>query len=132
MAAAVIFTSDTPEAGGVARVRHALAGHVQAYALAAETLDRALLVVSELVTNSIQHARSAYAVAVEPVDPGGIRIEVFDRDTRLPTPVAADADALGGRGLSIVADLATQWGSGTEEREGIRGKVVWAELHPEP
>ena len=53
---------------------------------------------------------------------------MFDRDTRLPVAVAADEEATGGRGLLIVAAITDNWGAQTTEVDGIRGKIVWAEM----
>ena len=54
-----------------------------------------------------------------------VRIEVFDRDTRMPVLQGTDGGAIGGRGMHIVATVADEWGSSTETRDGIDGKVVW-------
>jgi anti-sigma regulatory factor (Ser/Thr protein kinase) len=131
MAPAVIYASEAPDQGDVRGARRALRAALSAAAVDDGLLERGLLVLSELVTNAVRHARSAFTVAVE-ADVTRVRIEVFDRDTRLPVAVAADDDAMGGRGLQIVGAYASEWGAGTEERDGIRGKVVWAEIRPEP
>lgn len=51
-------------------------------------------------------------------------------DAGLGPPVVRDVgdSSLGGRGMAIVAMLATDWGS----RDSESGKVVWFELVPEP
>ncbi|MGI5135693.1 ATP-binding protein [Streptomyces sp. CA-106110] len=58
-----------------------------------------------------------------------LRVEVTDtRTERVPpsSPQAPRGDAESGRGLLIVAGLATRWGTGP--RLGAPGKTVWAEL----
>jgi hypothetical protein len=51
-------------------------------------------------------------------------VEVFDPDLRLPRiRTAADTDE-GGRGLYLVEQLATRWGS----RPTAEGKAVWFEM----
>ena len=51
-------------------------------------------------------------------------VEVFDPDLRLPRiRTAADTDE-GGRGLYLVEQLATRWGS----RPTPEGKAVWFEM----
>jgi hypothetical protein len=90
-------------------------------------LDAIELVVSELVTNSMHHAGTVFTLVVA-VEPDRVRIEVVDFDTRPPVLVTADADATSGRGLLIVAMLATAWGWDTATREGMNGKAIWAEL----
>ena len=54
-----------------------------------------------------------------------LRIEVHDPDTRaLPTLVAADIDAEGGRGMALVEALTDRWGVQLHEDH----KVTWCEL----
>src|SRR5438445_28966 len=58
----------------------------------ATALDTVELLVSEVVTNAVLHAESAPDVAVQLL-PDTIRVEVTDRDPRLPEPrVVADED----------------------------------------
>ena len=51
-------------------------------------------------------------------------VEVFDPDLRLPRLRTARATDEGGRGLYLVEQLATRWGS----RPTPEGKAVWFEL----
>lgn len=51
-------------------------------------------------------------------------VEVFDRDLRLPRIRSAGADDEGGRGLYLVDQLASRWGS----RPTPDGKAVWFEV----
>lgn len=53
-----------------------------------------------------------------------IWVEVFDHDLRLPRIRSAGADDEGGRGLYLVDQLATRWGS----RPTSDGKFVWFEI----
>jgi len=80
--------------------------------------DLAVLLASELVTNSLRHSGSAVpgglvtvAVAVGAV---GVRVEVTDRSgdgAPVLLPAAfADADAEGRRGLGLVDACAARWG----------------------
>ena len=57
-------------------------------------------------------------------------VEVFDNDLRLPRIRSAGETDEGGRGLYLVDQLATRWGS----RPTRDGKAVWFEmpLRPEP
>jgi anti-sigma regulatory factor (Ser/Thr protein kinase) len=83
------------------------------------------LLVSELVTNALRHARPPLELRVQPLDRTGLRIEVLDgTGDRLPVLGMSQPDADGGRGIEIVAALASRWGSAP----GAPGKIVWAEL----
>jgi DNA-binding NarL/FixJ family response regulator len=81
------------------------------------------LVVSELASNAVFHAKSDFEVRLD-VGRSAIRVEVHDRGNGVPQPRAPGADEVGGRGLLIVGALATVWG--TESTSN--GKCVWAEL----
>ncbi|MFH9682945.1 ATP-binding protein [Streptomyces globisporus] len=60
-----------------------------------------------------------------------IRIEVTDtRTERMPTLASPAPDAEAGRGLLLVAALATHWG--TTPRVAAPGKTVWAEISTPP
>lgn len=87
-------------------------------------IEDAQLVISELVSNAVIHARSPLSVSISP-ERAMLRLAVADQSGALPplrasSSVAAD----GGRGLSVVASLAQDWGAVATEH----GKVVWAEL----
>ncbi|MFD4787745.1 ATP-binding protein [Streptomyces sp. NPDC058459] len=83
------------------------------------------LVVSEMVANSVRHARrESIRVVVERTAPRTVRVAVADFSRELPELCTPADDEEGGRGLALVAELATKWG--TNERRW--GKVVWAEL----
>lgn len=94
-----------------------------------ELVESAELGVSELVTNAIMHARPPLAVSVR----GTLehpRIEVLDHSPEPLHPadltaVQDDVPATYGRGLSLVAMNARQWGS--EIDVGQAGKRVWFE-----
>ncbi|TDQ55128.1 SpoIIE family protein phosphatase [Actinorugispora endophytica] len=55
-------------------------------------------------------------------------VEVFDNDLRLPRIRTAGADDEGGRGLYLVDQLASRWGS----RPTPEGKAVWFEISMRP
>lgn len=83
-----------------------------------QRVDDALLLVSELVTNAVQHSDSRLhrqgQVSVTVVDAGdAIRIDVTDDGSDGTVPVldeTADPDGEGGRGLWLVDRLANRWG----------------------
>lgn len=91
---------------------------------AASDLDTVSLLVSELVSNAIVHARSDFEVSVL-LRGHTIRIEVDDQSNVLPLPRDADVDDDSGRGMALVEALATGWG--VTDRDGT-GKTVWFEV----
>lgn len=88
-------------------------------------LDDAALVVTELATNAVRHARSAFTVRVEAAR-GVVRIVVEDAGGGAQLVVARRASALStsGRGLRIVDALVSRWGVAPVPG----GTLVWAEL----
>jgi anti-sigma regulatory factor (Ser/Thr protein kinase) len=86
--------------------------------------DRAAVVVTELATNAVVHARSDFVVTLRSsVD--GLRISVGDRSAEAPIAGDAGSDGLSGRGLVLVDAMSTAWGT----EPAADGKTVWAELH---
>lgn len=87
-------------------------------------VDDARLIVSELVTNAIRHTHTGRVVVSVTRHPDRVRIVVTDTSRIPPAPAVPDSDAETGRGLWLVGQLATGWGS-----ERLRtGKRVWVEL----
>ncbi|OKI19663.1 ATP-binding SpoIIE family protein phosphatase [Streptomyces sp. CB03911] len=79
------------------------------------------LMVSELVTNAVQHATRPVTLSL--VRTSRLRCEVGDDSPLLPRRRRAAPDEERGRGLQIVARCADRWGA---TRLGT-GKVVWFE-----
>ena len=91
--------------------------------------DTAVLLVSELVTNAVRHARDTYAIALDlAIGATWLRIEVQDADPRWPKPRTPGRLDESGFGLVLVDALAGNWGA----RETATGKAVWAELDTRP
>ncbi|MCW2930974.1 MAG: putative anti-sigma regulatory factor, serine/threonine protein kinase [Actinomycetia bacterium] len=91
--------------------------------------DDAALLVSELFGNSLRYGRSGLpgeTVTVVVIAGGSVvRVEVTGRSgPGVPEPRSAGRDAEGGRGLALVAALATRWGW---RRRGGR-TVTWFEI----
>lgn len=86
--------------------------------------DDLLLIVSELVTNSVQHGVGPIKVALE-LTPPRIKVSVTDDGQGAVRIIPSGAMAEGGRGIRIVDSLAVEWGV-----EGIhdRQKTVWAQV----
>ncbi|KQX66161.1 ATP-binding protein [Angustibacter sp. Root456] len=87
-------------------------------------LEAGPLVVSELVTNAVQHTDGDVDVQLAEHD-GRLRVAVRDRGDEPPVTPAVDPHSLSGRGLRIVQTLAAT--SGALPAAG-GGKVVWAVL----
>lgn len=85
------------------------------------------LLVSELVTNAILHARSPLNVSVE-TRGELVRVAVADDSPRSPQRRRHSLDSGTGRGLLLVERMAERWGVDV----GSAGKVVWFELSREP
>ena len=89
-------------------------------------IEEVLLVVSELVTNAVVHAGSVVDLTIT-IEDDQVRIEVGDRASAHPARRTTDAETVGGHGLHLVDQSATEWG--VEPRpDGHAGKVVWAVL----
>jgi anti-sigma regulatory factor (Ser/Thr protein kinase) len=95
--------------------------------LPAAMLDDARLLVSELVGNAVRYGRDEITLRLRR-HPPGIGVAVTDRGDDMPTlpDGRPDPTAPSGRGLLIVATLASHWG--IEPAEGGRGKTVWFDL----
>ncbi|MFJ3553091.1 SpoIIE family protein phosphatase [Streptomyces sp. NPDC090114] len=93
---------------------------------APDLIDTAQLLVSELVTNVVLHARTEVEVAAR-VDDGTVHVRVSDRrPERGLVPHAYPPYAGTGQGLSLVAKLSSRRGVET----GDADKTVWFELAP--
>ena len=90
-----------------------------------DLVHSAELVATELATNAVLHGEGGAAVTIAVVA-GTIRLDVTDESLRAPLVGSGSTDGMTGRGLGVVASLATRWGA--EATDG--GKVVWAELEP--
>lgn len=85
--------------------------------------DVAQLLTSEVVTNSLLHARSAIRLTIEHTK-AGVRVAVTDESTVVPAVRPRSASATTGRGLLLLSRLADEWD--TVVSEG--GKTVWFTL----
>jgi DNA-binding NarL/FixJ family response regulator len=90
---------------------------------APEPTDVVKLLVSELVTNAVLHAKSEAEVVVQ-LRPECIRVEVLDRSRELPVVKDVPPEATSGRGLALVSSYASAWGT----RPLPHGKAVWFEV----
>ena len=88
----------------------------------------AMLVISELLSNAIRHARPLPGGQIEvswTLDGGTLEVAVSDGGApTTPQPERPPASSLGGRGLDIVDHLSRSWGV----RGDDLGTTVWAVL----
>lgn len=89
----------------------------------ADLSDAAQLLTSEVVTNSLLHARSPIRLSIEHTE-SGVRIAVADGSTVVPSMRPRSQSATTGRGLVLLDRLADAWD--TEVADG--GKTVWFTL----
>ena len=93
---------------------------------AAEPIEH---LVSELVTNSIEHAQCVSVTVLLMYAAGVLRLEVRDQDTaRVPVQKCPEPSDVDGRGLVIVQALSDRWGV----RVTSTGKAVWCEVAVAP
>lgn len=90
------------------------------------SVETARLLVSELVTNAVLHARTEIALRRR-LEGARARFEVSDGRREGPVPKRYSPDSATGRGLRLVDALATEWGV---TRAG-RGKTVWFVVTPD-
>jgi anti-sigma regulatory factor (Ser/Thr protein kinase) len=112
------FAADTSAPGEARRLLRSTLwewGHV------GELVDDAVLVLGELASNAVRHARSPFSIFVR-LEPGSLRLAVEDDDGA----AAAEHEMVPkpAHGLAIVDALAERWGV----QDAGRGKIVWAEL----
>jgi anti-sigma regulatory factor (Ser/Thr protein kinase) len=84
--------------------------------------DVTMLLVSELVTNSLRYAHGP--IGVRMVRGTSLLVEVSDPLPDPPRERVARPEDESGRGLQLVAGACSRWGT----RPGETGKTVWFEL----
>lgn len=97
-------------------VQH-LVGHGLSY-----LVEPVRLVASELATNALVHAHTAFVVTLEERD-GTVRLTVRDDSLSLPARRSAQVMDSTGRGLEIVDVVSSDWGIDTD---ASGSKAVWA------
>ncbi|MFF0115982.1 ATP-binding protein [Streptomyces prasinus] len=114
----------TPTA--VTAARHQAVDAIEGWdaGLSTGVVHTAELVISEFVTNAVQHAAADPVSLCVRLDEGALRIEVCDACPDLPQPGLPDPYSESGRGLFLVVVLTDRYGV---EPTAI-GKRCWAEI----
>jgi anti-anti-sigma regulatory factor/anti-sigma regulatory factor (Ser/Thr protein kinase) len=111
-----------PVVGAARRARNLVTEACRQWGLPALVPD-ASVVVSELVSNAVVHAKTVFTVRVS-LRARYLHLAVRDGSTTSPQIPTGAEHRLGGRGLIVVAALATAWG----HLQTDDGKVIWATL----
>ena len=106
------------------RARAFASGVLSSWRFPTELHDLGVLASSELVANSLQHGTPPMRLRLRRTDRRLI-VEVTDGDEHLPRRRRAEPVDEAGRGISIVATIASAWGS---RRTPDGGKSVWCEF----
>ncbi|MFE7778231.1 SpoIIE family protein phosphatase [Streptomyces sp. NPDC057445] len=106
------------------RARAFASGVLASWRFPNELRDLGVLAASELVANSLLHGTPPMRLRLRRTDRRLI-IEVTDGDDHLPRRRRAETEDEAGRGISIVATIASSWGS---RRTPGGGKAVWCEF----
>ncbi|MGW6062822.1 ATP-binding SpoIIE family protein phosphatase [Streptomyces sp. NPDC055189] len=106
------------------RARAFATGVLASWRFPPELHDLGVLAASELVANSLQHGTPPMRLRLRRTDRRLI-IEVTDGDDHLPRRRRAQPADEAGRGIAIVATIASNWGS---RRTPGGGKAVWCEF----
>ncbi len=115
--------SHEANAAAIRRARHELNDALAATRVDDDTAGDLVLIVSELVTNAVRHARGDHFEVRLAVTPEKLRLEVRDEGEGFSPRIAPSEDGCGGYGLFIVDRLADRWGV----ERGEDG-VIWLEL----
>jgi anti-sigma regulatory factor (Ser/Thr protein kinase) len=98
-----------------------------------EVLDyTATLLTSEVLTNSVLHARTPIRLTIERTPPGAVTISVRDGSSLVPRRRRHGGDATTGRGLELLDRLSQSWrvesdGDGKTIRFVVGGDIdPWA------
>jgi anti-sigma regulatory factor (Ser/Thr protein kinase) len=107
----------------VARARHFMLRTLSGWGVDEDTVDNAILCLSELVTNAIIHTEAGCELRLV-LDRGVLTTTVRDGGSTVlvdPRTVTVDPLAVHGRGLQLVDAVSTRWGS---ELDAV-GMTVW-------
>lgn len=89
----------------------------------AEVVEPALLLVTELAVNAVEHGAPPVRAALD-CRGGTVRLAVSDGSRTRPVHVLATLQSESGRGVALVDALSSAWGV---QVEGA-GKTIWCDL----
>ena len=110
-----------PEVSAVREARRFLERALTHAGVSEDKIDDVILLTSEVVTNAVVHAATMAELRLS-VDSSSVRVEVADGSATRPERRVFDFLSASGRGLSIVATVAADWGVETVPGDG---KYVW-------
>ena len=97
-----------PILAATTEARRRLIGQLRAWGIPDQGVEPVVLVAHELVTNAVEHARTPLQLAAS-FDGAEVVIEVHDQSPLEPRLQPFNPTAARGRGLQMVAALATRW-----------------------
>lgn len=109
-----------------AQARHLADSYMEGLGVDAQTRRDVQLMVSELVTNAVQHGGPPIRLGFRAYT-GHLIVEVEDCGPPLPRDLVPQ-DVARGRGLFIVEQLSKRWG----ERSHDQGKTIWCDVSLTP
>jgi anti-sigma regulatory factor (Ser/Thr protein kinase) len=119
-----------PTPQSVGRVRRAVSTAAERAGAEPGSVALAALLVSEVVTNVVLHARTPYTVSVSGPEESGsrgrLRVAVSDRSAAMPSSRRHTPEATTGRGLRLLGSLAADHGVDIDQAGS--GKTVWFEV----
>lgn len=120
-----LLLGEVTEMSQLRGVRLVLAAELERLGISAECIDDALVMVSELAANALEHAHQPALVSLRWTD-DEVLVSVFDHNDDPPVPQPSDPTRPGGRGLMIVDAFADRHGIESIGHGG--GKTVWFSL----
>jgi hypothetical protein len=112
-----------PPPNQVPAVREQVAGVLAEWEVRDEAAEPVLLVVTELLTNALEHAAAPIRITLA-LGEAFVRVQVHDGAGEPPSPRTDGPAHVRGRGLEIVETLALRHGWTPEPH----GKTVWADV----
>jgi anti-sigma regulatory factor (Ser/Thr protein kinase) len=125
--------SYAPIPQSIRQARHDALRTLSSWGIEQDTIERAVLVISELATNAITHSASCCVrVWLRRLGRDEVEVSVSDRQRQVRgedlRPCRAAADDETGRGLLIVHTIADRWRAEADDD----GTTVYAVLGPNP